>query len=201
MPISQFQIPSFPLAIPLRGDRINKYYKQVICQDLILKQNYKTIMELPYIKKIVLNTTSKIYVNDKKQIIPALVALELISGQKATLTFAKKSIASFKIRQNQILGCKVTLRNTAMYVFLEKLLTIIFPRIRDFNGISVKTLDTTGNFSLGINNFMIFPELENYFELFENTRGFHINFSISTTRKQDVLLFYSAFQIAIKTTE
>lgn len=171
-----------------------KYYQQIISQDLILKQNYRTIMELPSIKKIILNTTSKLYVLDKKYIIPAFIALELLSGQKMKSTYAKKSIATFKIRKNQTLGCKTTLRDQVMYTFLHKFVKIILTRIRDFSG----NLDYNGNLSIGMTNCMIFPELENNFELFESLRGFNITFVVSTQHKQDALLLYTAFQIPIE---
>ena len=179
----------------IQRNRYKKYYQQIICQDLLLKQNYKTIMELPSLQKIVLNTTSKLYTTDKKNILPALMAMELISGQKAKLTSAKKSIASFKIRENQIIGCKTTLRHLSMYLFFEKLLTVVLPRVRDFSSVQIKNLDNHGNFSLGITNLLIFPEIENYFELFDVIRGLNINIIISAQNKKDALVFYSAFQI------
>lgn len=179
----------------IQRNRYKKYYQQIICQDLLLKQNYKTIMELPSLQKIVLNTTSKLYTTDKKNILPALMAMELISGQKAKLTSAKKSIASFKIRENQIIGCKTTLRHLSMYLFFEKLLTVVLPRVRDFSNVQIKNLDNHGNFSLGITNLLIFPEIENYFELFDVIRGLNINIIISAQNKKDALVFYSAFQI------
>lgn len=179
----------------IQRNRYKKYYQQIICQDLLLKQNYKTIMELPSLQKIVLNTTSKLYTTDKKNILPALMAMELLSGQKAKLTSAKKSIASFKIRENQIIGCKTTLRHLSMYLFFEKLLTVVLPRVRDFSSVQIKNLDNHGNFSLGITNLLIFPEIENYFELFDVIRGLNINIIISAQNKKDALVFYSAFQI------
>jgi large subunit ribosomal protein L5 len=179
----------------LERNRYKKYYEQIICSDLLLKHNYKTIMELPSLKKIILNTTSKSYSIDKKNILPVLMAMELISGQKAKLTSAKKSIASFKIRENQIIGCKVTLRYLSMFFFLDKLLTIVLPRIREFSAIEIKNFDNIGNFSLGITNILIFPEIENHFELFEGIRGLNINIVIAAQNKKEALVFYSALQI------
>ncbi len=109
-------------------------------------------------------------------------------------TYAKKSIATFKIRKNQTLGCKTTLRDQVMYTFLHKFVKIISSRIRYFSG----NLDYNGNLSLGISNCMIFPELENNFELFESLRGFNITFVVSTQQKQDALLLYTAFQIPLE---
>jgi large subunit ribosomal protein L5 len=174
-----------------------KYYQQIICEDLLLKQNYNNIMELPSINKINLNTTSRLFVQDKKYILPAIVALEFITGQKIKYTLAKKSIATFKIRQNQILGCVVTLRNKYMYNFLYKFLLVIAPRLRDFSGVITKNRGNIDNFTLGIHNLMIFPELENHFELFDMCKGLNITFGISTKNINDTLLLYSAFQIPI----
>lgn len=173
-----------------------KYYQQIICQDLLLKQNYRNVMELPSVNKIILNITSSLFVQDKKYIIPALVALEFITGQKIKSTSAKKSIASFKIRKNQFLGCKLTLRNQYMYNFLFKFVQIIAPRIRDFSGIVTKNLNKSScYFTVGFKNLMIFPELENHFELFEVSKGLNLTFGISTKKANDALLLYSAFQI------
>ena len=181
----------------VKGSLATKYYQQIICHDLLLKQSYGNIMELPSINKIILNTTSNLFVQDKKYILPALVALEFITGQKIKYTSAKKSIATFKIRQNQILGCKITLRNQSMYNFLSKFIIIIAPRVRDFSGIIKKIVHNHIHFTLGIKNLMIFPELENHFELFETCKGLNITLSISTKKANDALLLYSAFQIPI----
>jgi large subunit ribosomal protein L5 len=172
-----------------------KYYQQIICQDLVLKQSYSNIMELPSLNKIILNTTSSLFVQDKKYFLPALVALEFITGQKIKSTCAKKSIATFKLRQNQIIGCKITLRNQYMYNFLSKFILIIAPRVRDFSGVTTKNLVHNSSFTLGINNFMIFPELENHYELFETCKGLNITFGILTRKSNDALLLSSAFQI------
>lgn len=174
------------------------YYRQIVCRDLILKYNYKTIMELPSLNKIVVNTTSKAYVTDKKYIIPALTALEMITGQKLKINQAKKSIATFKLRQGQPIGCKVTLRNINLYTFLYKLIMIILPRSRDFTGVSKESVNYSGNWSVGITNVMLFPELENYYEFFETVRAFNVAFNIFAKDKQQACVFFSALQIPIK---
>lgn len=182
--------------IPLTNkNRFKLYYDHVICQDLILKQNYSTIFQLPSFKKVIINTSSKLYLIDKKYIAPSILGVELITGQKPKLTYAKKSIASFKIRENQLLGCKVTLRGAPLYLFLELVVTIILPRLRDFSGISLKSFDKYGNFSLGFSNLMIFPELENHFEFFELFKGLNINFSLSGSDLDEISLLYTAFQL------
>ena len=173
------------------------YYRQIVCRDMILKYNYNNIMELPTLKKIVINTTSKMYVTDKKYMIPALAALEMITGQKLIINQAKKSIATFKLRKGQPIGCKVTLRNPIFYSFLYKLIMIILPRSRDFIGLSAKSINSSGNWSIPITNIMLFPELENYYEFFESVRGFNVTFGIFAKKKQQACVFYSALQIPI----
>jgi large subunit ribosomal protein L5 len=168
-----------------------KYYQHIISHDLLLKQNYSTLMEIPFLEKIVCSTTSKMYSADKKHVLPAASALELLSGQKATWTYAKKSIATFQIRQDQILGCKVDLRKRHMYNFLNKWCRLISPRLRDGVFLQKNSHDTL---SLGINTVMIFPELETHFELMENFRGLSLNFRVLESKKQDTFLLLSAFQ-------
>jgi large subunit ribosomal protein L5 len=173
------------------------YYKQIICRDMILKFNYNNIMQLPAFQKIVVNTTSKIYVTDKKYMIPALTALEMITGQKLIINQAKRSIATFKIRKGQAIGCKVTLRNPILYSFLYKLILIILPRSREFTGLSTQNISNSGNWSIAITNVMLFPELENYYEFFETVRGFNVAFGTSAKNKQQACVLYSALQIPI----
>ena len=199
-----------------------KYYQNILAYDLILKQNYKNIMQLTRIEKILLNTTSKNYVNDKKFILFTLAALELLSGQKPKLTYARKSIANFKIRQHQILGCKVVLGKNLMYAFLDKLSRIIFPRIRDFTKkkmnleskqtfLSIKKKIPTKSYKLkaytyGFKNLMLFPELENHFQLVENFRGMNLTFVLSgstdkihcNNSSKELILILSGFQLPFK---
>jgi large subunit ribosomal protein L5 len=182
--------------IPLGNiNRFKLYYDHVVCEDLIIKQNYNTICQLPSFKKIIVNTSSKLYLLDKKYILPSILGVEMITGQKPRLTYVKKSIASFKIRENQLLGCKVTLRGSSLFLFLDLFITIILPRLREFSGISTKSFDKSGNFSLGLSNLMIFPELENHFEFFELFKGFNINVEISGSNLDDITLLYTAFQL------
>nr|QBB88983.1 50S ribosomal protein L5 [Micractinium sp. LBA 32] len=198
------------------------YYKKIVTYDLILKQNCTSIMELPRLEKIVLNTSSKNYINDKKTLLVTLAALELISGQKPQLTYARKSVANFKIRQHQILGCKVVLRENLMYAFLDRLSRIVLPHIRDYTTkqnftqenqkISSREKHTKKSTrfiacSFGLKNLMIFPELENHFELVENFRGMNFTFVFSHFREKDsenftnkftnLRLLLSGFQIPI----
>lgn len=182
-----------------------KYYHKILSYDLILKQNYENVMELPCLDKIVLNTTSKTYTTDKKSILFTLTALELISGQKPQLTYARKSIAYFKIRQHQIIGCKVVLRETQMYTFLDKLSKIIFPRIRDYSKKKAKnqliqtsnTKNLNSSLNFGFQNLMIFPELENNYELVDNFRGMNLTFVFLNSDKITSQLVLSGFQLPL----
>jgi large subunit ribosomal protein L5 len=174
-----------------------KHFKDIIVDDLILKQNYKNIMEIPKIDKIVLNSSSKHIVNEKKYLIPTLFGLELISGQKLNLTKAKKSIATFKLRKNQTIGGKVTLREYKKICFLEKLIKITLPRLSEYHGTSFYSFDEKGNLNIGIKNILIFPELENYFQYFENISGINICIQTSTKNRKEAHLLFSSYQLPI----
>jgi large subunit ribosomal protein L5 len=164
------------------NNRFYTHYKETISYDLILKKNIENLLEIPKLKKIILNTTSKVIVYDKKYIIPGLIALEILSGQKQKRTSAHKSISGFKLRENQIIGCKVDLRGELMFHFLEKLITIVLPRVRNFRGIFFKFFDGNGNLNLGLSSLLIFPELENHFEYFEFIRGINITLVTSNNK-------------------
>lgn len=175
--------------------RLQFYYRYIISQDLLLKNNYTSIMEIPALDKITLNSTSNLYAIDKKNLVAAVLTLELIAGQKAKFSVAKKSIAPYKIREKQILGCKVTLRGKQLYNFLNVFISVVLPRLRDFPGISKKSLDNLGNFSFGFTNILLFPNIENQFEFFQNFRGFNINFSIIRSSPEKSHLLYTAYQL------
>ena len=146
------------------ANRFYTHYKETICYDLLLKQNIENILDILKLEKIILNTTSKVIVSDKKNIIPGLVALELFSGQNQKITSAHKSISGFKLRENQVIGCKVTLRGETMFNFFEKLVTIILPRIRHFSAIDLNFFDGKGNLSLGLSPILIVPEVGSHFD-------------------------------------
>ena len=172
-------------------NRFYTHYKETICYDLLLKQNIGNILELVKLDKIILNTTSKVLVSDKKNIIPGLVALELLSGQNQKITSAHKSISGFKLRENQVIGCKVTLRGETMFHFFEKLVTMILPRIRHFSAIDLALFDGKGNLSLGLSPILIVPELEGYFEYFECIRGINISLITSASLNKKTSLSQS----------
>jgi large subunit ribosomal protein L5 len=140
--------------------RLRTHFDEVVRQRLTEERGYKNKMEVPQLQKIVINMGIGEAVNDRKKVEAAAADLGLISGQKAVITKARKSIATFKVRDGQAIGCKVTLRKTRMYEFLDRLVTIALPRVRDFRGLSPKSFDGRGNFTIGIKEHIIFPEID-----------------------------------------
>lgn len=161
--------------------RLKKYYEETVVKQLMEQFNYKSIMEVPRIEKITLNMGVGEAVADKKVMENAVSDLEKIAGQKPLVTKAKKSIAGFKIRDDYPVGCKVTLRKNNMYTFLDRLISIAIPRIRDFRGISAKSFDGRGNYNMGIKEQIIFPEIE--YDKIDALRG--MNITITTSAKTD----------------
>ncbi|MDL2283776.1 50S ribosomal protein L5 [Oxalobacter sp. OttesenSCG-928-P03] len=161
--------------------RLRDFYREKVVPDLMAQFSYKTAMEVPRITKITLNMGLSEAVADKKIIDHAMEDLGKIAGQKPVVTKAKKSIAGFKIRDGYPLGCMVTLRGERMYEFLDRLVTIALPRVRDFRGISARSFDGRGNYNLGIREQIIFPEVE--YDKIDALRG--LNISITTTAKTD----------------
>ena len=158
-----------------------KLYNDVIKKSLVEKFGYKNPHEIPKLTKIVLNMGVGAAVTDKKKLNNAMEELALIAGQKPVMTSARKSIATFKLREGMPIGCKVTLRSQKMYEFLERLVNIALPRIRDFHGITGKNFDGRGNFAFGIKEQIVFPEIN--YEKVEDIRGMDI--VICTTAKSD----------------
>lgn len=189
--------PAFFSNTPYRL-RVDTYYREIISQDLIYKQNYQNIMELPKIKKLVINSTSKSFIEDRKNITPTLLGLEMICGRKLKISVAEKSIAGFKIREGQSIGCKVTLRKNSISQFIEKLILVILPRFNNFTGLNIESFDKQGNYSLGLNDLLLFPELETQFELFEKLGGIDLSFVMSKKKKSENLLLLTALQIPIQ---
>ncbi|MEC5205155.1 MULTISPECIES: 50S ribosomal protein L5 [Vogesella] len=161
--------------------RLYDFYKSTVVPALIEKFGYKSIMEVPRIEKITLNMGVGEAVADKKVMDHAVGDLEKIAGQKPVVTTARKSIAGFKIRDNYPVGCKVTLRRERMYEFLDRLVTISLPRVRDFRGVSAKSFDGRGNYNMGVKEQIIFPEIE--YDKIDALRG--MNITITTTAKTD----------------
>jgi len=161
--------------------RLYDFYKSTVVPALIEKFGYKSIMEVPRIEKITLNMGVGEAVADKKVMDHAVGDLEKTAGQKPVVTTARKSIAGFKIRDNYPVGCKVTLRRERMYEFLDRLVTISLPRVRDFRGVSAKSFDGRGNYNMGVKEQIIFPEIE--YDKIDALRG--MNITITTTAKTD----------------
>jgi large subunit ribosomal protein L5 len=161
--------------------RLKDFYKDTVVKTMTEQFGYKSPMQVPRIEKITLNMGVGEAVADKKVMEHAVGDMEKISGQKAIVTKAKKSVASFKIRDGYPVGCKVTLRRERMYEFLDRLVTVAIPRIRDFRGISSKSFDGRGNYNMGVKEQIIFPEIE--YDKIDALRG--MNITITTTAKTD----------------
>jgi len=161
--------------------RLQDYYKETMTPELLKKFGYKSVMEVPRITKITLNMGVGEAVGDKKVLDHAVADLTKIAGQKPVVTKARKAIAGFKIREGYPIGCMLTLRGNRMYEFLDRLVTIAMPRIRDFRGISGKGFDGRGNYNVGVKEQIIFPEIE--YDKIDVLRG--MNISITTTAKTD----------------
>jgi len=161
--------------------RLQELYQNKISKQLREQFGYKSVMEVPRITKITLNMGVSEAVADKKVIEHAVSDLTKISGQKPVITKTKKAIAGFKIRENYPIGCVVTLRGQRMYEFLDRLVAVALPRVRDFRGISGRAFDGRGNYNIGVKEQIIFPEIE--YDKIDALRG--MNISITTTAKTD----------------
>ena len=161
--------------------RFSSLYHDTIGPELMKKFGYKTTMQVPRITKITLNMGVGEAVNDKKLVDAAVGDMTKIAGQKPVITRTRKAIANFKIRENMPIGCMVTLRGERMYDFLDRLVTVAFPRVRDFRGVSGRAFDGRGNYNIGLKEQIIFPEIE--YDKIDRLRG--MNISITTTAKSD----------------
>lgn len=165
----------------LKRNRLKTRYLTEIVPALMKERGYKNIMEVPKLEKIVLNMRLGDIKDNSKSIQTAIAELEAIAGQKSIVTKAKKSVANFKLREGQSIGVKITLRGDKMYEFFDKLVSIAFPRVRDFRGISGKSFDGRGNYAVGVREQIIFPEVP--YEQVEKVRGFDV--CMVTTAKSD----------------
>ena len=177
--------------------RLADQYQKEIVPELMKQFSYKTVMQVPRIQKIVLNMGVGEAVNDKKILEHAVGDMTKIAGQKPAITKARKSIAVFKIREGYPIGCKVTLRSNRMYEFLDRLISVAIPRVRDFRGISGRAFDGRGNFNMGVKEQIIFPEIE--YDKIDALRG--LNITITTTAKTDdeARALLSAFRFPFRT--
>ena len=161
--------------------RMRKLYDETIAKAMTEKFGYKNRMEVPRLDKIVINMGVGDATQDKKKVEQAAAEMEKIAGQKPVITKAKKSIAQFKLREGMPIGCKVTLRRERMYEFLDRLVTIALPRVRDFRGLNAKSFDGRGNYAMGLKEQIVFPEI-NYYQI-DQVRGMDV--IITTTAKTD----------------
>ena len=166
-------------------------YNNEIKKSLMEKYNYSSVMQVPKLEKVVVNIGAGDASHDSKFIEAAAKDLELIAGQKPVITKAKKSIAGFKLREGQAIGVKVTLRGEAMYNFIEKLIKVALPRVRDFRGVSPKAFDGFGNYTLGIKEQIIFPEI-NYDDIVK-LRGMDIDFVTTAETNEEAFDLLSGF--------
>ncbi|MCC3246004.1 50S ribosomal protein L5 [Methylocystis sp. WRRC1] len=161
--------------------RMKKHYDEVVREALTKQFGYKNALEVPVIEKIVLNMGVGEAVNDTKKVTSAANDLGLIAGQKPVVTRARKAISTFKVRENMPIGAKVTLRKTRMYEFLDRLITVALPRVRDFRGLNPKSFDGRGNYALGIKEHIVFPEID--YDKAESILGMDV--IVCTTAKTD----------------
>lgn len=176
--------------------RLLELYRKEVIQKLKKRFNYKSVMQVPRIKKITLNMGLGEAMDDKKVITFAVADMEKIAGQKPVVTLARKSIAGFKVRENWPIGCKVTLRGTRMYEFLDRLISIALPRVRDFRGLSNRSFDGRGNYSLGFKEQIVFPEIE--YDKIDALRGLDITITTSAKTDKEAQLLLEAFNFPFK---
>jgi len=176
--------------------RLQTHYKETLAPQLVEKLELKNVMEVPKITKITLNMGVGEAVTDKKVMAHATSDMEAIAGQKAIVINARKSVAAFKIRDGWPVGCKVTLRRERMYEFLDRLVNISIPRIRDFRGLSRKSFDGRGNYSFGITEQIMFPEID--FDKIDTIRGMDITITTSARTDAEGMALLQAFNFPFK---
>ncbi|HEX4045065.1 MAG TPA: 50S ribosomal protein L5 [Gammaproteobacteria bacterium] len=179
--------------------RLRDTYRKEIVPKLQKKFAYTSVMQVPHIEKITVNMGVGEAAVDKKILLNAIADLEKITGQKVVTTLARKSIAGFKIRAGWPIGCKVTLRRDKMYEFLDRLITIALPRVRDFRGISARSFDGQGNYSLGIKEQIVFPEIE--YDKIDAIRGMDITITTSAKTNKEAFALLQAFNFPFKEKE
>jgi large subunit ribosomal protein L5 len=176
--------------------RFQEFYRETVVPKLIEQFGYQSVMEVPRIQKITLNMGVGEAVADKKVMDHAVSDMQKIAGQKPVVTKSKKSIAGFKIRENYPVGCMVTLRRAQMYEFLDRLVTVAMPRIRDFRGVSGKSFDGRGNYNMGVKEQIIFPEIE--YDKIDALRGMNITITTSAKTDDEARALLAAFSFPFK---
>jgi len=173
--------------------RLREYYDNVVKKGLQEQFNYTNPMQIPRLEKIVINMGVGEAAQDAKKIEGAIADLTAIAGQKPVVTKAKNSIAGFKLRENQVVGCKVTLRKDRMYEFLDRLITIALPRVRDFRGVNGKSFDGCGNYALGLKEQLVFPEIN--YDRVDRVRGMDIVFVTTAKSDEEAKALLKAFEM------
>ena len=176
--------------------RLQEFYQKKVVPELMAKFGYKNVMQVPRITRITLNMGVGEALADKKVIDSAMGDMEKISGQKPIMTRARKSVAAFKVRENWPIGCKVSLRRKRMYEFLDRLISIAIPRIRDFRGLSSRSFDGRGNYSMGVKEQIIFPEID--YDKIDALRGMDITITTSASSDEEARALLQAFNFPIK---
>jgi large subunit ribosomal protein L5 len=176
--------------------RLKEYYRENVVPQLLERFMYGSVMQVPRITKITLNMGVGEAVADKKVIEHAMGDMEKISGQKPIVTMARKSIAGFKIRENWPIGCKVTLRRERMYEFLDRLINISIPRIRDFRGLNARSFDGRGNYTMGVKEQIIFPEIQ--YDKIDALRGMDITITTSAETDEEARALLAAFSFPFR---
>ena len=177
--------------------RLQTYYRETIVKQLMQEFSYKCVMQVPRIEKITLNMGVGESVADKKVMDNAIADMTKIAGQKPVATKSHKSIANFKVRKGFPIGCKVTLRRARMYEFLDRLISIAMPRIRDFRGVSSRSFDGRGNFNLGVKEQIIFPEIE--YDKIDALRGLNITITTTANSDAEARALLAAFKFPLRT--
>lgn len=176
--------------------RLHKIYNEEVLPSLVEKFGYSSPMQAPKLTKITVNMGVGEAIADKKVLDNAVSDMEAITGQKVVKTLARKSVASFKVRDGYPVGCKVTLRGAKMYEFLDRLINVALPRVRDFQGVNAKAFDGRGNYNLGVKEQIIFPEI--VFEKVDKIRGMDINFATTAQTNEEAKALLEAFNFPFK---
>jgi large subunit ribosomal protein L5 len=176
--------------------RLLEFYRKDVVEKLKAKFAYKSSMQVPRITKVTLNMGLGEAREDKKVIAAAMSDLEKIAGQKPVATISRKSIAGFKLRENWPIGCKVTIRGERMYEFLDRLITIALPRVRDFRGLTIKSFDGRGNYSLGLKEQIVFPEID--YDKIDALRGLDITITTTAKTNKEAQALLEAFSFPFK---
>lgn len=176
--------------------KLHDFYKETVVAELTKQFGYKSVMQVPRIEKITLNMGLGEAIADKKILESAQADMAAIAGQKPIVTVARKSVAGFKIREGYPIGCKVTLRGERMWEFLERLISITIPRIRDFRGLNAKSFDGRGNYSMGVKEQIIFPEID--FDKVDKVRGMDITITTSAQTNEEGKALLTAFNFPFR---